>query len=143
MSTVRPFNKERILEYIKNNDLRHLTDADGDYLVRFGNNGISFDCYMLAGGSRGEVLTLMASRQKQYDRKQWAACMEACNDWNQGHRWPGAYLRITDDSAQIVCEWHVDLEKGVHQELMEDMIDTFIGSTHQFWLQMRDERGLY
>jgi len=63
MSTVRPFNKERILEYIKNNDLRHLTDADGDYLVRFGNNGISFDCYMLAGGSRGEVLTLMASRQ--------------------------------------------------------------------------------
>lgn len=144
MSVVRPFNKERIVRYMKENDHRYMTDSDGDICLRFNVDGMIFNCFVMAKGEDSEILAGLAFREKEYPRNEWAACMEACNSWNASRRWPKTYLRIleTDEKAKVCCESHVDLEKGVHQELLDHMINSFIVTSHTFFEWMRDERGL-
>jgi hypothetical protein len=144
MSTVRPFNNERIIAHMKKYERRYFTDSEGDIMLRFTGEGIQFACFVMAKGENDEILAMLAFPEKEYDRSQWAACMDACNNWNSSHRWPATYLRISesDNRADVCCEFNVDLEQGVHQELLDDMINTFIAATIEFLKWMRDDRGL-
>jgi hypothetical protein len=50
---------------------------------------------------------------------------------------PKVYLEIDDPNAsatgRIVCEQWVDLETGVHQELVNHLTSTFFSSCFGFW----------
>ena len=143
MSAVRPISQERIVEYMKNNNRSYLTDKDGDLSVSFGIEGIEFKVFPSVLSEH--LLSLTGLHSRDYDRARWAECMEACNHWNAEKLWPKVYLHMNDSksTAFVVAEWAVDLEQGIHQELFDDMIETFIGATFGFWKWMRDERGLY
>lgn len=144
MSCVRPFNKERLIEYLKSNGLRYSIDQDGEISTSFGHDGIDFRVHLLARGADESALCLVGTRARGYGADQRADCLEACNRWNLDHRSPTVCLH-TDDSGQsfVVTGWNVELDQGVHQELLKDMIDSFLRSNFRFWEWMREERDLF
>ena len=149
MATVQNFNRNMIEKYLRGKDLRFLTDSDGDFVVQFGYNedlGGELTVYLCAEGSRKDVYSIRIMSDKRIAKSDWGRAIMLCNTWNKEKRWPKAYLNVrnpdTDTRGTIEVEHHIDLEQGIHQELLDDLTNNIIlGATH-FWEWAHQEQGL-
>ncbi len=87
----------------------------------------------------------MAS-DKRIPKSDWGRAVMICNTWNKERSWPKAYLFVrnpsTDTHGLIVLEDVIDLEKGIHQELLDDFSLTSIATAISFWKWAHKEQGL-
>jgi len=147
MSTVEKFSRLMIEKHLKSHDLKYLTDPDGDFFVHYAYDS-EIDCemtvYLGAEGKNNEIYCIRVSTDRRFGRDQWGPCLIACNTWNEKRRWPKAYLyrREDDEEAQIMLETQIDLEKGVHQELLDDITMSTVFAGYQFWKWLREEQML-
>ncbi len=52
------------------------------------------------------------------------------NEWNATRRWPRAFVK----DGHFFLDFHLDLEKGVHKELLKDVVATVLAGVSQFLL---------
>ena len=149
MPTVQSFNHSMIEKSLRDSSLKFLRDSDGDFVVQFGYNDkrdCEVDCNLIIGGSQKTIYSIHATSSKHFERSDWGRIMMICNTWNKERRWPKSYLHIrnpsTDRTGAIILEAHIDLEKGIHQELMNDFTLTVIAGALQFWEWAHQEQGL-
>jgi hypothetical protein len=127
-----------IENYLRARNIRYLRDSDGDFCVNFGPQGEirhTIRVWLLAGGTGQQVYVIRGHAEKRYPRSRWADCLLMCNTWNRDRRWPKAYLDNSDPNSdgEIVLEEQIYVEKGIHQELLDDFSDTVISAIFSFW----------
>ena len=148
MATVEPFSTEMIERYLASRRLAYLVDHDKDYRVAFSYDedlGCALDMWFLVGGRDRQILSIRAVGQRPIPRADFAMVLELCNEWNRDRRWPKAYLycrNANDAEGAIYLEENIDLAPGIHQELLDDWLDTMRSAAVQFWMWAHGEKGL-
>jgi hypothetical protein len=149
MATVEKFTRPMIERYLRSVGVKFLTDSDGDFVVQFGyseTQGCELSFYFIAGGRENEIYVIRAFSDKRIARDEWARAVMLCNQWNTERRWPKAYLQVKDPASDnygaILLEEQIDLEKGIHQELLDDFSNTFVVTAGSFWEWAHKEKGL-
>ena len=148
MAIVQTFARGQIEKYLRKMELKFLQDSDGDFLVQFGYDddyGCEITVYMMAAGKRSDVYSIRINSDKRIPKRDWGQALMLCNTWNKERRWPKAYLSVrdpnNDTTASISLEFDIDLEQGIHQELLDDLTGTIIAGGCQFWEWAHKEQG--
>lgn len=148
MASVETFSSEMLEKYLSSRRLAYQRDQDEDYRVSFEFDdelGCALDMWFLLGGRDRQILAVRAVGQRPITRAEFASVLELCNEWNSDRRWPKAYLyRRSPDEAEgaIYLEENIDLAPGIHQELLDDWLDTVRSASVQFWIWAHSEKGL-
>ena len=149
MPTVEKFSQAMLEKYVKARGWKYLRDGDGDFRVDFAyddSTGCELTLWLIADGRQKEIFYVRVASDKRIPKTDWARAMMICNTWNKDRRWPKAYLNVrnpdTDTTATIALEQHLDCEKGIHQELLEDFANTIWATSISFWEWAHKEQGL-
>ena len=148
MPTVQTFSRAMIENYLRKIDLRYLTDRDGDFHVAFSyeaDYGGSLTYLIMVEGKSSSILAVRIISDRRIAKSDWGRAVMACNTWNRERRWPKAYLiadAAEDDTGKISLDLDVDLEQGVHQELLDEMLDSVFFGGGFFWKWAHQEQGL-
>ncbi|NJP05672.1 MAG: YbjN domain-containing protein [Chloroflexaceae bacterium] len=149
MSVVEPFSLAMVERYIQKRGWKFLRDQDGDYRVDFAysdERGCSLSLWMIAEGAESEIYTVRVYSDKRIPRDDWMHVIRLCNEWNRDRRWPKAYLHAPSDeemlTAPVHLEYQIDLETGIHQELLEHLTESILSSSHAFWMWMAEEHDI-
>jgi len=149
MPTVQKFDRSMIEKYLKSVNLKYLRDSDGDFVAQFAydeDTGCELTLYLIAAGQKNEIYVIRVLSDKRIPKSDWGRAMMLCNTWNDERRWPKAYLHVAnpdkDTIGTIVLEEQIDLEKGIHQELLDDLTTTILMGAHLFWEWAHKEKGL-
>lgn len=150
MSDVRPFTRDMIKDYLEAQELNYLVDKDGDYRVDFRRDAeldVSLRCWIVAEGEKSEMLKVAVYSDRFFPKDRWGSAIMLCNTWNRDYRWPKAYVLIPETgngepAAEIVLERQIDLEHGVHAELLDRFITGAIAGAITFWQWAVHEQGM-
>ncbi len=149
MATVQTFDRNMIKTYLATTDWKYLQDQDGDFVVRFSRDadtGCELSLWMIVEGEKHNLYTVRVFSDKQIPKKDWGRAVMLCNDWNDHKRWGKAFLHIdnpdTDTTGQIIVEEQLDLEPGIHQELLNDFTTTVFSSANLFWTEA-NQKGVF
>ncbi|MCS6802126.1 MAG: YbjN domain-containing protein [Chloroflexota bacterium] len=148
MASVETFSPAMLETYFRSRRLAYQRDADGDYRVAFAYDeelGCALDCWFLIGGRDRQILAFRAVGLRPIPRSEFSRVIELCNEWNRDRRWPKAYLyaRAPDDpEGAIYLEENIDLAPGIHQDLLDDWLDTMRSAAVEFWIWAHREKGL-
>ena len=148
MATIEKFTRAMLAKFVTDREWRNLVDKDGDYLVEFSYDedyGCELTLYLIASGEQNEILEIRISSSMRIPKERWGEAINACNIWNDMKRWPKVYLHVsnpdTDTVGRIVCEGHIDLEQGIHQELLDSVISSYHRNANSFWRWLHSEYG--
>lgn len=150
MSTtiVQKFDRSMIEAYLQERDFKYLTDRDGDFRLDFVYDEET-DCepsvWFITEGEENEIFVMRGLSNKRIRKEDWEKATNLCNEWNQKRRWPKAYLNVREpeeSTASIHLEFQIDLEHGIHQDLLNSMAATFLASSFNFWRWLHQEQGM-
>jgi len=132
---------------LKSTNLRYLTDRDGDIVLQFGHGdhwGCDLNLYLTVAGQNADVLSMYALPGHHITMERLGDALMACNEWNLDRRYPKAALRTgtaEDSSGRFFLQMAFDLEKGIHQELLDDTVVVFVMGVDQFCRWLHDSKG--
>ena len=127
---VAPLTAERIRAWLSRSDYGYFTDLDGDLGGLW--RGRLF--YFFTLGERHEILQVRGQWNRTFAIERLAEVLEICNDWNAERVWPKAYVRVRDDGrVHAVCEAATDLEHGVTDAQLAELVDCGLGTCVQFF----------
>ena len=140
MRIVETFGHPMILAFLEDSELHYLRDRDGDFVVEFGYDEevAGHPRFMLvASGEDSEQYCLRADTRRRVPKLDWDRSLRLCNEWNALYKLPKVYLEIDDPNvsttARVVCEQWINLESGIHQELFNQLSNTFFSACFGFW----------
>lgn len=147
MPVVEKLSKQMLENYLREKELRFLMDQDGDFKVVFGEDedwGCELEMWLIISGSKKEILNVQVKSDKHYDRGDCPRAIMACNQWNATKLYPKAFVHMLEDGSSgiLMCEGIIDLEQGIHQELLNDFITSQISGSFAFWKWVHQEEGL-
>jgi uncharacterized Zn-finger protein len=149
MGFVESFNHSAIEAFLEEDGLQYLRDRDGDFIVQFAYDEeiAGHPRFLLAvSGDDDEQYCLRGDTLRRTPRGEWDRVLRLCNEWNAHYKMPKVYLEIDDPNAsatgRIVCEQWIDLETGVHQELVNHLTSTFFSSCFGFWRWLERQNAL-
>lgn len=133
---IEPFSIDRVAAYLRTKELRFTQDDDGDVFLTINNNQL----VIAAVGKQQEVLTLGGTWQVSAPIETRARMQELCNDWNRDRMWPKTYVTVDDHGAvKLRAEYNVDLEYGVSDLQLEQLLDCGLSSSMQFFKKLDEE----
>lgn len=146
MSTVQKFDRSMVQRFLQTSGLKYLVDSDGDFVAEFGYDP-ALDCelsfWFIVGGPDHDIYRVAAKSNKRISQSDWARAVMLCNEWNRDRRWPKAYLTIHESGTlpygDIMLEEQIDLEKGIHQELLDDFSLTVMATANAFWKWAKEQ----
>lgn len=148
MGSVETFSPTMVETYLRSRRLAYQRDGDGDFRIAFAYDaelGCALDCWMIVGGRDRQILAFRAVGQRPIPRGEFSRVLALCNEWNRDRRWPKAYLfhrSVDDEPGAIYLEENIDLAPGIHQELLDDWLDTMRSAAVEFWIWAHREQGL-
>jgi len=134
---VEPISRALLQGVLEETDLKYMVDKDGDFVLLIGDEKARATAIVVIAlqGPRKQILTVMARVENtpSLSRADW---LEKVNLWNAKKRWPRAFLA----GDRLTLDFHLNLEKGVHRELLKDIILTVLAGISQFlvWIEGRD-----
>jgi uncharacterized Zn-finger protein len=145
-----PFSHAMIEAFLEEDGLTYLRDRDGDFIVQFG-----FDeeidghpRFLLAvAGDDQEQFCLRGDTLRRVPRADWDRVLRLCNEWNAHYKMPKVYLEVDDPNAsttgRVVCEQWLNLEAGLHQELVNQLTSTFFSACFGFWRWLERQNAMH
>ena len=149
MATVKNFDRSMIKNYLTRKEYKFLVDSDGDFLIKFAYDpdyACQMSVYLIVTGSKQDVYSVRIMTDKRIPKSDWGKALMLCNTWNKERRWPTAYLKVNDPDRDpigtIELNYNLDLEQGIHQELLDDFTSIIISTGDAFWTWAHKEQGL-
>jgi hypothetical protein len=140
MGFVESFGHPMIEAFLEEDGLHYLRDRDGDFIVQFGYDDEidGHPRFLLAvAGDDQEQLCLRGDTLRRVARSDWDRALRLCNEWNAQYKMPKVYFEVDDPNTsttgRFVCEQWLDLEVGLHQELLNHLAGTFFSACFGFW----------
>jgi hypothetical protein len=147
MATVQPFSYSMIEAFLSSRGYRFLRDQDNDFILQFrydDETDSELTFYLMVQGQRRDIYCILCHSTKRIASEDWARVIMLCNTWNLERRWPKAYLRVNEQQShgEVILEENLDLEQGIHQELLNDFSATAIAASFAFWKWMHQDNGV-
>ena len=136
----RPITMKRIREALDRLEIRYLTDGDGSLLAMWERHAVLF----ALEGPDDEILVLRG-RPHSTVPPDWAdRAYRVVNEWNHTRRFCKAYVGDATERGMlpIYAEIQVPLTAGVHDPLLDEMLDCAAAVTSAFVDWIHDEGGL-
>jgi Putative bacterial sensory transduction regulator len=150
MGFIQSFDHSMIEAFLEDSDLHYLRDRDGDFVVEFGYDEeiAGHPRFLLAvGGDDHEQYCLRGDTLRRIPRSDWDRMLRLCNEWNTQYKMPKVYFEVDDPnrstSGRVVCEQWLNLEAGIHQELVNQLTSTFFSACFGFWRWLERQEGLH
>lgn len=147
---VYPISLDRLKTVLHNRDLTYFEQGSA-LLVRFDYEPKCDREVILRvslEGEREDVLRIHMEGDRRTAREDFPKALELCNRFNREYRWPKTYLEIPSEaegipapSGKLVTCHQLDLETGIHDGLLEDVICCAVGASWIFW-EMAHKEGL-
>lgn len=120
MVTLSPLTNDLITSTLAAQGYHYFTDDEGDVGGWWDSNLF----YFFRLGNSGEMLQVRVRTDRQFSVDDVPRLHEFCNSWNHDRLWPKAYVHVADDgSAQVYGEVLADLEAGVAQPQLQQIIE--------------------
>jgi hypothetical protein len=136
----RPVTMRRISDALDRLEIRYLTDNDGSLLAMWERHALLF----ALEGPDDEIL-VMRGRPHGTVSPDWAdRAYRVVNEWNHTRRFCKAYVGDATERGMlpIYAEIQVPLTAGVHDPLLDEMLDCAAAVTSAFVDWIHDEGGL-
>ncbi len=80
-------------------------------------------------GDDHEQYCLRGDTLRRIPKSDWDRLLRLCNEWNALYKMPKVYLEVDDPNSsatgRVVCEQWLNLESGLHQELVSQLTSSF------------------
>jgi Putative bacterial sensory transduction regulator len=139
-AAVRPITMARIGQALDRLEIRFLTDGDGSLLAMWERHALLF----ALEGPDDEIL-VMRGRPHATVPPDWADhSYRVVNEWNHTRRFCKAYIGDPTERGQlpIYAEVQVPLLAGVHDQLLDELVDCAAAVTSAFVEWLFDEGAL-
>jgi hypothetical protein len=139
-SGVKPVTMARIAQSLDRLEIRYLTDGDGSLLAMWERHALLF----ALEGPDDEIL-VMRGRPHATVPPDWAdRSYRVVNEWNHTRRFCKAYIGDQTERGQlpIYAEVQVPLLSGVHDRLLDELVDCAAAVTSAFVEWLYDEGAL-
>jgi hypothetical protein len=136
----RPVTMRRVADALDRLEIRYLTDGDGSLLAMWERHAVLFSLE----GPDDEIL-VMRGRPHSTVPPDWAdRSYRVINEWNHTRRFCKAYIGDPTERGQlpIYAEIQIPLLSGVHDPLLEEMLDCAAAVTTTFVDWLYDEGSL-
>jgi hypothetical protein len=124
-----PLTRARVQAYLLGRGYTVGLDDDGDLTGTWDGNRFWF----ILTGADDEVLQVRGRWQRTLPSSRRTATLLAVNDWNRERIWPKVYLREDDDRIALFTEVSVDLEHGVTDDQLAQLVACGLGTGVQFF----------
>lgn len=125
----RPLDRGRVEAYLAGRGYHVAVDEDGDLTGTWDGNRFWF----ILSGERDEILQVRGRWQRTLSPTRRTAALLAVNDWNRERIWPKVYLRDEEDGTALYTEVSVDLEHGVSDDQLAQLVSCGLGTGAQFF----------
>lgn len=125
----RPLDSARIEAYLVARGYHVVRDEDGDLTGTWDGDRFWF----LLLGEDHEVLQVRGRWHRTLPVDRRSAALLAINDWNRERIWPKAYLREEDGRTALYAEVSVDLEHGVTDDQLAQLVACGLGTGVQLF----------
>jgi hypothetical protein len=149
MGFVEPFGHAMIEAFLEESELHYLRDRDGDFVVEFGYDEeiTGHPRFLLAAvGDDHEQYCMRGDTLRRIPRSDWDRLLRLCNEWNALYKMPKVYLEVDDPNSsatgRVVCEQWLNLESGLHQELVSQLTSSFFSACFGFWRWLERQNAL-
>ena len=129
-----PLDSSRVESYLRSRGYRVQRDADGDLTGTWDGDRFWF----LLLGEQHEVLQVRGRWHRTLPADRWGAALLTVNDWNRERLWPKAYLRAEDGQTALYGEVSVDLEHGVTDDQLAQLVACGLGTGVQLFAALSD-----
>ena len=137
---VQPFDRGMVKDHLERQSLKYLVDQDGDFRVdfaAFSDEGYELTVWLTAEGTNEDIFVIRTIANARIAKTLWLDVMQACNQWNMEKRYPKAFLFLPTDSDELFGAIHLEgqfpLAAGVTQPILDEFINTIIGTSFSFW----------
>lgn len=124
-----PLSRRRVAAYLTRRGYRFLIDDDGDLTGTW--DGSRF--WFLLLGDHGEIVQVRGRWHRTLPITQRSAVLLAANDWNRERIWPKVYVREEDGELALYSEVSVDLEHGVTDRQLAQLLGCGLGTGVQMF----------
>ena len=125
----RPLDSARVEAYLVGQGYHVHRDEDDDLTGTWDGDRFWF----LLLGDDHEVLQVRGRWHRTLPEERRAAALLAVNDWNRERIWPKAYLRSEDGALALYGEVSVDLEHGVTDDQLAQLVACGLGTGVQLF----------
>lgn len=130
-----PLTDARIGAWFSRHGYTWFTDDDGDVGGLW--RGRLF--YFFLFGDRQEILQVRGQWNREIAIERLTEVLEICNAWNADRIWPKTYARVRDDGmVHVTCEVATDLEHGVTDAQLGQLLECGLGSATVFFDMLAD-----
>lgn len=136
----QPITMRRVGEALDRLEIRYLTDGDGSLLAMWERHAVLF----ALEGPEDEIL-VMRGRPHGTVHPDWAdRSYRVVNEWNHTRRFCKAYVGDPTERGMlpVYAEIQIPLVSGVHDALLDEMLDCAAAVTSTFVDWLYDEGGL-
>jgi len=136
----QPITMRRVGEALDRLEIRYLTDGDGSLLAMWERHAVLF----ALEGPDDEIL-VMRGRPHGTVHPDWAdRSYRVVNEWNHTRRFCKAYVGDPTERGMlpVYAEIQIPLVSGVHDALLDEMLDCAAAVTSTFVDWLYDEGGL-
>jgi len=136
----KPVTMRRVADSLDRLEIRYLTDNDGSLLAMWERHALLF----ALEGPDDEIL-VMRGRPHSTVPPDWAdRSYRVVNEWNHTRRFCKAYVGDATERGQlpIYAEIQVPLLSGIHDPLLDEMVDCAAAVTSAFVDWLHDEGAL-
>ena len=148
MAKVRAFGSSMLEDYLKQSNIIYSIDDEGDYEIHFDHTddiGCELTVWLISQGDEKSTLRVLASTDRKIPVADWGRTILLCNTWNSENGGPKAYLTMSDEddeNASVDLDVSIDLEPGIHQELLNSFLDAAFAGIWVFWEWAHREHGI-
>ena len=130
-----PVTRERIEAVLASRDWRYFVDSDGDV----GGNWDGKLFYFFLVGEKKEILQVRGRWNRTLPAAAEAQVALVTNEFNRDKIWPKVYGRVEDDRVAVYTEVATDLEFGVADDQLGQLVECGLFTGLQFF-DVLDER---
>ncbi len=127
-----PLTRERVDACLESRGYHYRIDDDGDLTGVWNDNRFWF----LLLGEQHEILQVRGRWHRQLPVDRRRALSLTLNDWNRERIWPKVYLREEEGELAIYSEVSTDLEHGVTDDQLDQLVSCGLGTGVQVFSSM-------
>ncbi|HWS58834.1 MAG TPA: YbjN domain-containing protein [Actinotalea sp.] len=130
----RPLTSERVEAYLVGCGYRVERDEEGDLTGTWDGDRFWF----LTLGEDREILQVRGRWRRTLPSDERTAALLVVNDWNRERIWPKTYLRVEDDAVALYGEVSTDLEHGVTDTQLGQLVSCGLGTSAQLFAALAE-----
>lgn len=121
---------ERLIDWLRSNELRFFVDSDGDV----GTFHLNRTYHFMQFGPNNEIFQVRGKWNRVISIERLPQVLEFCNTWNMNMIWPKAFYRVCDDGQiTVFCEVSHDFSHGATDAQFSKVVSCGVHTGTQFF----------